>query len=103
MCVSNGVLYNMPIQGRGIKDEGRELAGVGEGERASHGSECGVCVLRGSWGHMGRGTGEVWGRREGGREPRFPVPQIPSSCLRSRYTKPPLKVLETGGGMKRSH
>lgn len=53
------------------------------------------------------GTGErEWVRcgdgRKGGKA-WFPVPQIPSSCLWSRYTKPPLKGLERGGRMKHSH
>lgn len=29
--------------------------------------ECGVYVLGGSWVYRGRGIGEVWGRRKGGK------------------------------------
>lgn len=99
VCYSNDILYNMPIQSGGMSDQRAEVA-YKRGH--SRGWMWGVCVLGGSWGHRGRGMGEVWGRKEGGK-PWFPVPQIPSSCLRSRYTKPPLKGLERGGRMKRSH
>lgn len=76
--------------------------GGDERERASHVVNAG-CVCCRAAGGTGKENGfRLWGRRDGGK-PWFPVPQIPSSCLQSRYTKPPLKVLETGGGMKRSH
>lgn len=82
--------------------EGRQCAGGGAEERAWQVVNVGCVCVGGSWGHRGKGMGEVRGWKEGGKA-WFPVPQIPSSCLWSRYTKPPLKGLERGGRMKRSH
>lgn len=53
---------------------------------------------------MGRGRlmGEVGGRKEG-RGGRSGFPVGPSSCLRSMYTKPPLKVFGTRRQDEQSH
>lgn len=98
-------VYNMPIQGRGMSDQRAESEQGWRRREGIAGGECGVCVCV-CWGAAGcTGEGE-WvrcGEAEKGGKPWFPVPQIPSSCLRSRYTKPPLKGSERGGRMKRSH
>ena len=102
VCVRNGILNNMPIQGSGVGEKRVESEWDCCRTEGKAGGECLVSMLGGSLGHRGRGMGEVLGwRAEAGAW--FPVPQIPSSCLWSRYTKPPLKVSERGGRMKRSH
>lgn len=97
-CVS---VHNMPIQGRGMSNQRAESEQGWCRREGIAGGECGVCVC---WRADGCTEEGEWLRcREGGGGAWFPVPQIPSSCLRSRYTKPPLKVLERGGRMKHSH